>query len=268
MAGRAKNTLSDQIRKTIGFRILVCISLYLVFFIAITAYDFSRGMTQVESRVKGIAAQLDEYVISQILINNDQSIKVKLKEEALHNDMIISWDKSDQLSSKNIKWSFPMGWSYKSEISTLDGRHYGALVFKGSFFNDKGFMFEMLVRVSFLILFLIFMLVILYPLSLKIPKTLFVDPLLSLLSLLKTPETYKANSSVIMRTSELKQIEESILYLLEKTKKDSRNAAIGQIASQVAHDIRSPLAALNVLMEQNHQMKQDQVQLLQHTIKL
>ena len=119
MASNLKNTLSEQIRRKIGLRILICIFLYLVFFIGITAYDFSRGMTQVGTRVQGVAAQLDEYIISQILIGNEQSIKVKLKQVASINNMSIIWDKNSESSSLNIQWFFPVGWSYRSSIATL-----------------------------------------------------------------------------------------------------------------------------------------------------
>ncbi len=266
MENSSSGTLAEQIRKKIGLRIFICIVLYLVFFMTITVYDFSRGMAKAEIQVKNIAAELDEYIISQILIDNAQSIKIKLKEVALKNDVSIYWNKNAKPGGSDIKWSFPLGWGYESAIATLDGRSYGSLVFAGSFANDKGFLFEMLTRVSFLILFLIFLLLILYPLTLKIPKTLFVDPLLSLLSLLTMPETYKKNTSVVMKTLELKQIEEKIIYLLEKTKRDSKSAAIGQVASQVAHDIRSPLAALNVLMGEEHQMDRDYARLFHSAI--
>lgn len=259
-------TLSEQIRRKIGFRVLVCIILYLVFFIAITAYDFSKGMTEVGRQVKNIAAQLDDYVISQILIDNEESVRVKLQEESFHNKMSITWSEAKGARDTGLNWSFPLGWSYASSLSTSDGARYGYLVFNGSFLNNKDFMLEMMVRVLFLALFLMFMLLILYPLTSRIPKTLFIEPLLNLLSLLKTPESYRKNTSVIMDSSELNQIESEIISLLERARRDSRNAAIGEIASQVAHDIRSPLAALNVWMGQNSWVKKDRQQLLQNSI--
>jgi signal transduction histidine kinase len=85
----------------------------------------------------------------------------------------------------------------------------------------------------------------LFPLTKKIPKEMLLNPILDILSLLKNPESYFKNENV-KKFTEVEEIKNKIIQLIDKIKKDSHDAAIGKMAIQVAHDIRSPLAALDV----------------------
>lgn len=54
--------------------------------------------------------------------------------------------------------------------------------------------------------------------------------------------------------------------LVESLERDARDAAVGKMASQIAHDIRSPLAALNIFMKDPGSMSEDRRVLLRSAI--
>lgn len=181
----AKNTLSEQIKRHFGTRIIICLLIYLIVFIVLILYDFSRGINQLNKTLNVISKELSEYIISQVLISNEESAKIKLNALSKIHNITITWNHSDETEPHLTKWVPPFNWIYISKITSLDKREFGSLVFKGSFLSDKEFLYEMSIRITFLLLFLVMMLIILYPLSVKIPKALFLDPLMSILSLLK-----------------------------------------------------------------------------------
>lgn len=54
--------------------------------------------------------------------------------------------------------------------------------------------------------------------------------------------------------------------LLEAREKEVKDAAVGKMASQLAHDIRSPLAALNILVKDAHSMPEEKRLMLKSAI--
>lgn len=265
-------TLSGQIRKKIGVRILISFALCLLLIACITVYDFYRGMQRLEVKVQRVAHNLDEYIISQVLMHNPQSINAKLEQASKQNNMAIKWEPNKEVK-KSMQWVFPLSWIYKEPVKSLDGRKFGSIVFQSSFLKDEVFIYETLFRGLLLFAFLLALIVMLYPLSVKIPRQIFIEPLIEILSLLKNNDQsirkqYVANNNELTnKVYEIREVEQEIINLLEKIERDSRDAALGQIAAQVAHDIRSPLAALNSLLDSTVMLSDEQRDLIRNTVK-
>lgn len=68
--------------------------------------------------------------------------------------------------------------------------------------------------------------------------------------------TDSAESSTI--PNEISEIKDKITVLLKDAKEQSRQAALGQIATQVAHDIRSPVAAIQMLAKEGINLPEEQ----------
>lgn len=262
-----KNTLSEQIKRHFGARIIVCLLVYLMVLVVLTIYDFSRGISQLNKTMNVISKELGEYIISQVLISNEESAAVKLNALSKVHNITITWNHGSEAEPHFTKWVPPFNWSYVSKITSLDKREFGSLVFRGSFLNDKEFLYEMSIRITFLLLFLVMMLIILYPLSVKIPKALFLDPLMSILSLLKKDLDTESVEDHKMPIAELEEIKNRIVELVNDAKIKSHDAAIGKITAQVAHDIRSPLAILNTVLNLLPQVETKQQMLVNHSLK-
>ena len=264
-----KETLSHQIRKSIGLRVIACLILYIVLSLGITAYDLFNGIKQIGSREKQLSSDLSEQIISQILINNSQSIPVILKGAERINNVRIKWQRESQKTDGHIRWLFPLSWEYSSNIAAMDGRQYGAITFHGSFLCDSSFIYGMVVRICLFSIFLIMLFFSLYPLFSKVPRVLFINPLMDILNLLQVDNNDK-NQNVATSFPlcfELNQIKLEIKALLDKATKRSKDVVAGKIASQVAHDIRSPLAVLKVIFAKIKHLEGEEKKIMLHAMQ-
>lgn len=255
-------SLAHQIRKQFRTRITLCFFIYLFVFIVVTYCDFRQEEKALNNRMASISNELGRYIISQVLVGNEKSIFTKISSLQEKYKVRIKWNKTSDSPSHLIHWAFPFSWGYAEKITSLDGKSFGVVLFSGSFLDDEAFTYNILVKISLLLLFMFMMAVILYPLTLRIPKKLFLEPLLQILSLLKEDRSAFCESNLKMQTTELEDAKNKIVSLIRQVKNESRDAAIGKIALQVAHDIRSPIATLNVLLYEENQLPITQRELL------
>jgi signal transduction histidine kinase len=88
--------------------------------------------------------------------------------------------------------------------------------------------------------------IVLNPLGSRIPERLFVKPINHLLTLFRDKSTGFKEAEPPDMPVELAEIRSKIISLLEDVEERTREAALVQIATQVAHDIRSPLMVLKL----------------------
>ncbi|MDR3490980.1 MAG: HAMP domain-containing sensor histidine kinase [Gammaproteobacteria bacterium] len=246
MKNNKKYSLVSQIRYKIGIRILGCLLLSALTLLFLTFRDITNNLNLMDNELDSICVELEEFIISQVLIGSEQSIDIKIKEINQSHFFTLEWIPNHTgTTSKEIELKFPFNWEYRHNIRSLDGREFGDIHVVGSFSKDKVFLSELLIRGLLLLSFFVFLLILLFPLAKKIPKEMLLNPIVDILSLLKNPESYFKNES-LKKFTEVEEIKCKIIQLIEKIKKDSHDAAIGKMAVQVAHDIRSPLAALDV----------------------
>ncbi|MDF2940441.1 MAG: sensor histidine kinase [Gammaproteobacteria bacterium] len=239
--------LAAQIKKKIGNRILKCLLLLSLAIVGLTVYDTVKSFESLEKIINTQCSLLSDFTISQVLINNTQAIDVKLSDYNRTNSYQISWESQgtpkDQLQ---MLWEAPFSWHYNYPISLADGENFGYFHVSGSVLSDHDLFSDLLGRVMLMLLFIISIFTLLYPLANKIPKQLFIDPIHDLLNLLKTGSQKNTSSNA---SSEMLEIQNKITALLNEVSEKSKEAAFAELAAQVAHDIRSPLAALDMLVK-------------------
>ena len=247
-----KISLSTQIKKEIGNRILFCAIAFLLIIFVLTIYDMSISVARLRSRVNDQVRQLEDFAINQIMIDNMQTIDLKLQSFNEHNNVFkIKWISMGVAKNRLIVWHPPFSWGYDYPLGEIAGFDSGYFQITGSFLNDNVLLSDFFIRLALLLIFMTTIFSVLYPLAKKIPETLFVKPINRFLDLISHKETEKILIPSFLPI-ELEELETKILSLLNSVKEHERHEAairLGNIAAQVAHDIRSPLAALNAMIK-------------------
>ena len=243
-------SLSMQIKKAVGYRILFCFFLAIIAISIFTLKEIANSSSQLENNIEKQCESLENFIVSQVLVKNEAAIQPKL--EALNqknNSINFLWkENNNQYTERKMHWRFPFSWTYEYPVKNVDESKLGTLFVTGPLLNDHGIFSDLLITLSSLLIFFLIIFIALYPLSKKIPERLFINPINNLLSLLrKEQDNIKVENKLVL-PQELDEIHSKISDLLNEAKTRSHEAALGQIATQVAHDIRSPLLVLKTIL--------------------
>lgn len=243
-------SLVKRIKKVISLRIIVCLLLFLVAVFSFSLYSVFNSFSTLKRNVDQQCMQLKTYIISQYLIGNELAITTKLeqinnKNSAAH----IIWIKKDKGDIQDkINWDLLGNWHYSYPVTMFDHSTLGYLKVYGSFFGDKEILSQFLIQISLLLIFSLSVFFLLYPLAIKIPQLLFVNPINELLQLIKNKGERQDALKKRSEFFEIDEISNKIILLFHEIEEKTHAAALGKIATQVAHDIRSPLLVLTRIL--------------------
>lgn len=246
-------TLAEKIKKEIGNRILLCLIALLLVVFGLTIYVISTEFNQIPARINPQLKVLEDFVMNQSLIDNAQTISLKMRDFNEKNSAFqIKWVTNTKPVSNAIQRHFPFSWSYNYPLGELAGVKLGTFQVTGSFLKDAVLIHELLFRLGLLLIFAIILFILLNPLAKKIPDQLFVSPLNRFLDLIDGQDQVETNQKTSSPLPiELAELETRILSLISKAKEYERQQAkvrIGEVVIRVAHDIRSPLTILNIML--------------------
>lgn len=246
-----KISLSTQIKKEIGHRILFFSTAFMAIIACLTIYDVSISINQLRSRIHEQIKPIEAFAINQAMINNIDTVTLKIESFNETNPTFkIEWNPKGTPDHKSITWNFPFSWIYDYPIGNIAGIQFGFFRLKGGFLSDKTLIYDLLVRVSLLIIIAFSFYLILYPLAKKIPEKLFIAPINRFMDLISN-NSYKENITKSLPV-ELEVLESKILALLNTATEHARNKAaieLGYLSARLAHDIRSPLAAMELSID-------------------
>lgn len=229
----------------------------------LTIYDIENNISKLKDTLQNYCQPLEDFFISQILVPSEEGINLKLKEfNQEHAPLTLNWVnvKNFTPAKTHLEWSFPFSWTYYYPLRTINTKQFGYFEITGSFFQNHDLVFKIGLRILLLILFYSLICIVLYPLSKTIPKYIFIEPINNLLSLLKNFNSDKLSTTSAHFKTEIYEIDEiknKIISLFLLIENNSRKAALGELAAQVAHDIRSPLAALNIITKDLNSLPED-----------
>lgn len=245
------STLSDQIKWQIGRRIIFSFMILSVFIFAMTLSDYAENISKLSQSINATCQDLEDFVVSEAFIDNDSAIQYKLYEINKDQENKVEWIKTGNMNfSKGFHVVFPFHWIYYYPLRAIGDQHFGYFKITGSLLHSPESTKEFMIRDLILLVFAILMFLILYPLARKIPKILFIEPISNIVQLLKTNSTDGTLTLIEDIPVELKEIETKITGLIKQTQEQSRKEAFWRLASQVAHDIRSPLTALDTALNE------------------
>lgn len=274
MALQESARLVDQIKVKISHRILLCLLSFFIVIIGLTIFDIAKSFKELGDVVNAQCQSLEDYTVGQALIDNQPAVQLKLDDYNAANPYTISWvPTGTALNNDSIHWLPLFSWEYNYQIKSVAGQGFGYFHVSGSILNDRNFFSELLGRVLLMIFFALTIFALLYPLANKIPQQLFIEPINNLLKLLKTgvvPQESEQSQKLTMNLSmELIEIQDQITQLLSDITKKTRMAALGELAAQVAHDIKSPTASLLVLAKTCQQLpEKDRIALREAAIRI
>ena len=240
-------SLASQIRHVIGMRVILCVALLSIAVFASSVVDFLSAFQQTKIALNARVKTLGDYIVAQALIGNVAAINEKLKRsEKELTGLTFSWcSTKNSVNKTRLKWVFPYHWQYNYPITDRDGVTYGKILVSGSYFYNAAILEQLLIKFFLLLFFSLSILVLLKPLSKKIPQQLFINPILNVLTILKNRSTQKSDTNL---PDEFQTIQNKIYELLEEVSNHSKILAQERIAVQVAHDIRSPLLVLTQML--------------------
>lgn len=265
-----KISLATQIKEVIGYRILFCSLLFTLIIAGLTFYDLSISMSQLKARINEQVKPIEDFAINQAFINNLDTIQLKIDSfNESTRSFHIDWIHQGNPNFNKISWHFPFSWNYNYAISALAGYQFGYFKITGSILSDKTLIYELLLRLILLAVFIISVLGILYPLSKKIPEQLFINPINRFLDLILTNSSEnKANKLLPI---ELQVLENKILDLLITAKEHERNKAaleLVDLSVRLAHDIHSPLGAMELgLTSLSEKISNNEIAILKNGIQ-
>ncbi|GEM_PF-566725 len=237
-------SIADLIKKQIGMRVAICITLLFIAFIAITTYDVTNQIKNMIAKIEEKCLLLENYVVSQSLIDNMQAAFVKLDRYNKQNNIHFEWINNENMPDKNFTWIIPFNWKYNYPIREINA-NLGYFEVTGSFLSDKTLIYEFIERLFFIFIFGFTIFFLLRPLARKVPNKLFIQPINDILRLLEKSNHDLKNVKIPDNTpEEIRQIEQKIIHILIEKQDRARKDTLVEVSAQVAHDIRSPLAAL------------------------
>lgn len=251
---RKEFSMEDEIKRAISVRILLSFSIIILAAFIIGSLNVFSTLKQVEKNVHAQCNILTEFTVSQLLINNASAVQLNLKNINRENKFIhFKWVEKGvpNQPSHKIMWKFPFSWVEYCPIKAKENQSFGYFEVTGSLTYSYEMLSTFLMRVALGCCFIFTIFLLLYPLGKRIPQQIFVEPILEVLTLLK--RGWK-NSTVLdehVMPVEIREINTKLIQLLKDAESHSHEMAFAQIAAKVAHDIRSPLAALNMLLTKN-----------------
>lgn len=239
-------TLSDEIKKNILSRIVLCVCILAIAHIITIGFYIYLFTTQTKHHLDDLSKDLTPYIISQEIIENRYAIKLKLDELSNLNDIKIQWFKQARGKNTGLKFSSILSWKYTVPVRAVDNKYYGYYVISGSLLSNQWMMVGLFIQFLFLIIFIMLICFILYPIAYSIPKKIIIKPINTLVKLLHKNNQDELDSFIA--PYEIVLLRDHFIKILSIQNKILKKTEILKISTQVAHDIRSPLAAINVVI--------------------
>lgn len=250
MTQKPQKNIASIIKQEIGWRIAMCVGLVLLSCLISSVYDVTRSMDSMQYRLHDLTEPLSDFVISQTIVNNPQAIAFQLRRFRQENPGVqLQWKKPGMQPcvKTGIALAWPFDWRYCYRMREIQGQAFGSMVLTGSFLTDRKVVSDLLTRLFIFLGFAGLLVLILMPLARRIPRKIFIKPIEEILRLLRHEEKQLQGKSVF--SQEMLTLKEDILALMQSVELQSRKSALYSLSLQVAHDIRSPLTALNVVLK-------------------
>jgi signal transduction histidine kinase len=237
-------SLQDVIRRQIVSRVAGVIAILVLLNLSFSTYEALRLVEDLKKSLRAELVELENFVIGQVLVDNEESIPERLEVfKDRHPELTIQWNHSANLDLEGFRWHFPDRFQWEVPLRSIGSQRFGSIFIDGSYFAFESALHEFGRRTVFLVIVTILILSLLVPLVNVVPNRFFMQPIHRTLALLEGKESPEDLASA-PEVQEVYDIQMRIQSLLKEIELKSREAAVSEVASRVAHDIRSPVGAI------------------------
>ncbi len=252
-------SLEQLIRAKIQRRILAAMILLFAGAILLTGVETALSYSDLVARLDREADQLQDLVISEILVHNQLAIE-HIIDDANRNsgDQTIKWSgpgqQINQASSSGLMWHFPGRWTFVRPLKKLGDQDFGTFVFSGNILTSPRLLTALTHRLAVTIAICLLIAMILMPIAQKSPKELILGPVHHLMALLR--EDFSVAPVSQPAYLELKTIQEDFTSLMNDRRRleserieTAQLRSVAQTAQMLAHDIRRPFSLLKATVD-------------------
>lgn len=250
-------TLHQLIKRQLRNRITIALGTLVACVILVSVAEAGLSFADLKTKLDERARELQDQVISEILVNNQISIHAIIEDSnRRHLDEPVTWDPSGSPEPSNrIKWAPPATWTYQVPLRQIGGQRFGSFEFRGSFLTSGDLPSLLTHRVALVLLICIGMAITLYPIASKIPNDLILTPVRDLLRVLRSesPTAQYQSSSTFAEIDEI--MRDMIQVMNEKRRLEDervemqRMMTVTQTAQMIAHDMRKPFGLLRMVLD-------------------
>lgn len=252
---QAEESISDIIRRKITYRVLLSLFVLFAFLCVTLIYELNSYIEALKYSTYDDYKLLEQNVLAQILADNTQAVNYAIKNiNASQSQYKIYYIKDTHTIRTKARFTFGFTWSIAYPSLQFNGHNYGYIIYKGRFYRSQIFQRFLLLLLGYILVFVLATIVI-YPVYKRVPRDLIISPIFYMLEIIRKKEKIKRDDAFNALPTEIKDILYSVENLVEEVETSTQLAATYKFATRVAHDIRSPLAVLNSVVDEYRQTK-------------
>lgn len=257
--------LKTLIKKRISNRLLISFFLIFVVFIFQNIWEIHTLLSQKEKDVHRVAKDLAPYIISQELIENRYAIDIKINSLQKENNYHITLIRKTNDTPNKLYFHLNFEWTYiyplfKEKNIGIDNKF---IYFKGSILDESEVINDFLSRTFILILFYSLIVWMLLPIYSRLPYDLIINPIQRLIQSLEEKTDDKLNPNT---PKEVLDLNNKIKDLLLRMERQSIEIAHVSLAKQMAHDIRSPVLALETILKISPEIPEEKLSIIKNSL--
>ena len=186
MARNELKTLKQEINREIRNRVLDALGFVLLVLIGTTALEFTNSVESFENHLAQHAKDVEGVILSEVMVGNHESLPYLLEDYQKDQKFgSFEWQRGATKTGGGIRFKYPLSWIYIHPIRQIDSSSHGVLVFSGRVAEFLPSFLLLFQRLWVLIAFAVVTLLMLYPLSNKIPDMLIHSPIQKILELIR-----------------------------------------------------------------------------------
>lgn len=247
-----KPTIKNIINKQIGLRIFFSFFLLFTYVVWQSTQQINNYMNELQINFDKRVDDLSNFIISQELIPNKESINLALNEFSYGGSHIFLNKEKEYI--KHRVYRFPFDFIYYFPIREINNIKFGTLIISYNILSNRALLIKTFFNIFILILAWISVLIVMFPLYKKIPNELIIFPINQLLDILKS-RTVKINQRIDMPIKEFQELSNYLHDYLKKKELEYSVITEHNIAKELnkktretIHDLKIPLFTLEKIL--------------------
>lgn len=256
-------SLENIIKKKVSLRLVLSLGILITLFVFQTVWETKRYSKNKEKQISLIAKSLVPYITSQMLIDNPSAVSIKLRQiENRINAKLFLFTKPCKPSTK-LQAHKILFWEHCFDVtSTIPNQPY-SLIFQGNYLRDNEVIYDFIFKLVIILVLYALIIFILFPIYNRLPRELIINPIQDLLNSIRQKKESAISSKLPLEVIELHS---EILSLLKEAEENSKELAFVSLAKQMAHDIRSPVLALDTILRITPEIPNDKLAIINSAI--